>query len=130
MQRVYGVGDCHGNILSYSYGTTCLKQYRPSLDVAYSSAERRETHPPIQRHDPFTWDQDLNWIEVELLQFGDALHQGRDTEQQRYERLTIARGSPTIAIEEDVSVQLRQHLSGIAVAHGRQTEGDVVHHLD
>jgi hypothetical protein len=102
MQRVYGVGDCHGNTLSYSYGTICLKQYGPSLDGAYPSAERRKTHSPIQRHDAFTWGQDLDGIEVKLLQFGDALHQCRDTKQQRYQRLTIARGSSTIAIEEDI----------------------------
>src|SRR4029450_4061943 len=98
--------------------------------VEYPSAERRETHPPVQRYDAFTWSQDLDWIEVELLQLGDTLHQGRDTQQQRYERLTIARRSPTIAVEEDVGAQLRQHLSGITVAHGRQTECDVVQHLD
>ena len=75
MQKVYGVRDHHGDTLSSSYGTKRLKI------VCSSLARRRETHPPIKRHDAFTWDQDLDWIEVELLQFGDALHQGRDTEQ-------------------------------------------------
>src|SRR5207245_7819983 len=49
--------------------------------------------------DTCNWGQDLDGIEVELLQFGDALHQSRDTEQQREQRLTIARWSPTIALE-------------------------------
>src|SRR5215471_15294336 len=48
--------------------------------VADISTERRQMHPPIQRHDPFAWGQDLDGIEVELLQFGNALHQGRNTQ--------------------------------------------------
>src|SRR4029453_12302466 len=74
-----------------------------SILIAYTSAERCETHPPIQCHNAFTWGQDLDWVEVELLQFRDALHQGRDTEKQRYQRLTVARGSTTIALEQDIS---------------------------
>src|SRR5262245_47260545 len=87
MHRVYGVGNLHGDTLSYKYGTICLKQCGPSLDglppeegakaigAANHSAERRETQPRIKRHDACTWGQDLDWIEVELLQFGDALRQ-------------------------------------------------------
>src|SRR5262245_59996478 len=73
------------------------------IHTAYTSAERRETHPPLKRYNAFTWGQDLDWVEVEPLQFGDALHQGRDTEQQRYQCLTVARGSTTIAFEQDIS---------------------------
>lgn len=56
--------------------TTRARWSRVLVHVAYPSAERREAHPPIKRNNPFTWGQDLDGIEVELLQFGDALHQG------------------------------------------------------
>ena len=92
----------------------------------HTPAERRETHTPIQGNDPIPGSQDLDGIEVELLQLGDTLHQGRDTEHQRNQRHTVTRGNPTIAIEENVGAQLREHLRGIAVAHGRQVERHVV----
>ena len=50
------------------------------LQLAYTSAERREAHPPVKRDDAFTWCQHLDWIEVAFLQFGDTLQQGRHTE--------------------------------------------------
>ena len=54
--------------------TTRARWSRILDHVAYPSAERRETHPSIQRYDPCAWGQDLDGIEVEILQFGDALH--------------------------------------------------------
>src|SRR5215471_16300169 len=69
--------------IGYAHG---LCHQPPPLLRALSSAmsytpqpSGRQTHPPIQRHDACTWSQDLDRIEVKLLQFGDALHQGRDT---------------------------------------------------
>src|SRR5215510_13011737 len=115
----------HAMGLRVLVGHSCDRARAVLEHIADTSAERRQTHPPIQRYDAFTWSQDLDGIEVELLQFGDALHQGRHTQQQRYERLTITRRSPTITLEEDVGTQLRQHLSGITVAHRREPERNI-----
>ena len=69
-------GRCHrhrvaGTIMPMLSTAQCSRVLE---HVADTSAERRETHPPIQCNDTFTWAQDLDGIEVELLQFGDALH--------------------------------------------------------
>src|SRR5437763_12270974 len=98
--------------------------------VLHKSIERRETPPPINGNHPVAWGQDLHWIEVELLQFGEALHYCRHTQQQGKQRLTIAWRGTTIAIEQDVGTELRHHCSGINVAYRGETKRHVAHHLD
>ena len=52
----------------------------PFASSRHCVRSRIEAHPSIKRDDAFTWYQNLDGIEVELLQFGDILHQGRHLE--------------------------------------------------